>query len=214
MLLATVIAVTAWALPVQATGNAETQAVIVHMHDGENQLHLDVRTRSGRRPIGLEAKVPSSTLPTGVAIEEFRAIADTAITLVVRIETTAPRSFDLPVELWTDAGRVGTFRVLADWEECTVPPGRFTTVSPNPFNPITQIRFAIEGTRGLHTSVHLYNSNGQRVRRLLDDTRDPGHHVVIWDGRDDQGRQVGSGIYFCQMVAGGFVDFRKLTLLR
>ena len=214
MLLAMVIAVTAWALPVQATGDAETQAVIVHMQDGENQLRLDVRTRSGRRPVGLEVNVPSSTLPTGVAIEKFRDMADTAITLVVRIETTAPRSFDLPLELWTDAGRAGTFRVLADWEECTVRPGRFTTVSPNPFNPITQIRFAIEGSQGLRTSIHLYNSDGQRVRTLLDDTRDPGHHVVIWDGKDDDGRQAGSGVYFCKMVAGGFVDFRKLTLLR
>lgn len=118
MLLAMVIAVTAWALPVQATGNAQTQAVIVHMHDGENQLHLDVRTRSGPRPIGLEVKVPSSAVPTGVAIEGLRDMADTAITLVVRIEPTVPRSFDLPVEL------------LADWEEGTAHPGRFTTVFP------------------------------------------------------------------------------------
>lgn len=214
MLLAMVIAVTAWALPVQATGNAQTQAVIVHMHDGENQLHLDVRTRSGPRPIGLEVKVPSSAVPTGVAIEGLRDMADTAITLVVRIEPTAPRSFDLPVELWTDAGRVGTFRVLADWEEGTAHPGRFTTVFPNPFNPITQVRFTIEGSQGLHTSVYLFNSDGQRVRTLVDDTRDPGHHAVIWDGKDDDGRQVGSGIYFCKMVVGGFVDSRKLTLLR
>ena len=84
---------------------------------------------------------------------------------------------------------------------------------PNPFNPQTTIAFSIseEGP----VSLRIYSSSGQLIRVLVDDTeRFPGYYSVLWDGLDDRGRDVGSGVYFCRMVSGSFGDVKKIILLR
>ncbi|MCD4828270.1 MAG: hypothetical protein K8R90_02415 [Candidatus Cloacimonetes bacterium] len=87
---------------------------------------------------------------------------------------------------------------------------------PNPFNPVTQIRFALhEPSR---VQVTIYNVKGQRVRFLADDHWDTGYHEITWNGRDDNTRPVASGIYFCMLQARGETestrDMRKMILLK
>ena len=83
---------------------------------------------------------------------------------------------------------------------------------PNPFNPETTIRFnvAIESM----VSIDIYNIRGQRVKRLLDGFYERGSHTVVWDGRDDSGRELGSGVYFYRMMAGDIVETRRMVLLK
>jgi len=70
---------------------------------------------------------------------------------------------------------------------------------PNPFNPYTNIQFTI-GNVG-NVVINVYNVRGQRVRTLLNEQREPGHHSLIWNGTDDSGRAVGSGVYFYRVSA-------------
>ncbi|MCL2065696.1 MAG: T9SS type A sorting domain-containing protein [Candidatus Cloacimonetes bacterium] len=83
---------------------------------------------------------------------------------------------------------------------------------PNPFNPETTIRFnvAVESI----VSIDIYNIRGQRVKRLLDGFYERGSHTVVWDGKDDHGRELGSGVYFYRMIAGDVVDMRRMVLLK
>ena len=84
---------------------------------------------------------------------------------------------------------------------------------PNPFNPRTGIRYDL--AEGGHVALRIYNLLGQEVRTLVRERQAPGRYTVHWNGTDDLGAPVSSGIYFYQItVAGGFQTARRLTLLR
>ena len=83
---------------------------------------------------------------------------------------------------------------------------------PNPFNPTTIIQYALPKTS--QVKVEVYNILGKKVRTLVDDTQEPGYKTINWDGKDDNGCEVSSGVYFCRIQAGDFVKSRKMTLLK
>jgi hypothetical protein len=84
---------------------------------------------------------------------------------------------------------------------------------PNPFNPVTTIRYGVE--RRSHVSLRIYDVAGRLVRVLVDEVQEPGlEYEARWQGRNDRGRPVASGIYFCRLMAGSFTETRKLVLLR
>lgn len=87
---------------------------------------------------------------------------------------------------------------------------------PNPFNHTTIIRYSISVREGkLHrTDLRIYNVLGEEVRALVNEEKWPGDYEVVWNGKDNQGKEVGSGVYFCRLQAGGFVATRKIILLR
>jgi flagellar hook assembly protein FlgD len=70
---------------------------------------------------------------------------------------------------------------------------------PNPFNPMTTIAYALPQASRIHLNV--YNLLGKQVRVLVDDIQMAGYKTVIWDGRDDRGMEVSSGIYFYLIMA-------------
>ena len=96
----------------------------------------------------------------------------------------------------------------------TVPSPGFALAqnSPNPFNPVTTIRFTLPESRDVRLTV--FDAAGRLVTTLLDETRGVGSHQVEWDGTDAFGRFVGSGIYFYRLNAGKFVESRKMILLK
>jgi len=84
---------------------------------------------------------------------------------------------------------------------------------PNPFNPNTIISYSLPQTSEINLTI--YNMLGQRIRSLVEKiNQSEGTHTSRWDGRDDAGKQVPSGIYIYRMQAGEFVQSRKLMLLR
>jgi len=84
---------------------------------------------------------------------------------------------------------------------------------PNPFNPHTRIRFIL--ARGECTDLSVFDAIGRRVRSLLADyPLDSGSYELTWDGRDDQGRELPSGLYFCRLETGNRKESIKLVLLR
>ncbi len=93
-------------------------------------------------------------------------------------------------------------------------PGRFELDPnyPNPFNASTRIRFALPKPE--RVQVMIYNLLGQRVATVLDRRLPGGRHQVTWDGRNEQGIPVASGVYVFRMEAGDFRKARRLLLLR
>jgi hypothetical protein len=83
---------------------------------------------------------------------------------------------------------------------------------PNPFNPSTNIMFELpQQTR---VSVDIYNISGALVRRVLENSLPAGRHTVSWDGQDQYGAQVSSGVYLVQLKAGDNLLVRKILLMR
>jgi hypothetical protein len=83
---------------------------------------------------------------------------------------------------------------------------------PNPFNPETKISYQLPGFKTV--SLVIYNVKGQVVRRLVHEDQIPGVHEVVWNGTDQWGRVVSSGVYFYQLTAGQFHQMRKMLLLK
>ena len=83
---------------------------------------------------------------------------------------------------------------------------------PNPGNPTTTIHFHLP--QAGHVTLTIFNLMGQKVRVILDEERQAGSHSVIWDGRNDQGMSVSSGVYLYTLAIGDDVFTKKLTLIR
>ena len=83
---------------------------------------------------------------------------------------------------------------------------------PNPFNPSTTIPFEL--AKQTRTTLRIYNIRGQVVRTLVDGLLDSKRYEITWDGRNDAGLQVTSGVYFYKLVAGGFNDVRKMVITK
>jgi subtilisin family serine protease len=84
--------------------------------------------------------------------------------------------------------------------------------SPNPFNPQTTIRFALGDAQ--YATLTVYNVAGQRVRTLFDGLARAGEHSVVWNGRDESGESVASGVYFYRLAAGVETQSRKMVFLK
>ncbi|MCD5383835.1 T9SS type A sorting domain-containing protein [candidate division WOR-3 bacterium] len=94
---------------------------------------------------------------------------------------------------------------------------------PNPFSAKTVIKFTVNGSqftgknRQLSTvncQLNIYDIAGRLVRTLVDERKRPGHYLVKWDGRDDSGRKVVSGVYFYRLTAGEFVKTQKMVRIQ
>ncbi len=90
---------------------------------------------------------------------------------------------------------------------------------PNPFNPWTSIQYTVGGSQlmvhsPIHTTLKIYNILGQKVRTLVDEPKKSGSHQVIWDGKDEKGDQVASGVYFYKLEADKFSEVKKMLLVK
>ncbi len=83
---------------------------------------------------------------------------------------------------------------------------------PNPFNPTTVIEYALP--KPSEVTIRIYNILGQKVRDLLDEHQDAGYKSVLWDGKDNSGNEVSSGVYFYRIQAKDFIKCKKMTLLK
>jgi len=112
---------------------------------------------------------------------------------------------------------------VEDWDQPYQLPGDFELYQnfPNPFNATTLIRYHLPAISSQQSAVSLkiYNIVGEEMRTLVDKPQKGGHYEVTWDGKDNVGREVGSGIYFYQLrmetQKGGVAQkAKKLLLIR
>ncbi len=83
---------------------------------------------------------------------------------------------------------------------------------PNPFNPETIISFDIKTRTSVR--IEIYNMKGQLIRTLVNDMVDKGHHQLVWNGRDNNGNSVASGVYQYRMQAGEYKATRRMMLMK
>ena len=108
-----------------------------------------------------------------------------------------------------------TFSVSSTSAVGDTPPASVVTLGgavPNPFNPRTVITFSVPAAHDARLDI--YSLDGRLVRRLVDGHVAAGAHDVVWDGRDDAGREAASGVYFHRLSSGGVVKSGKMILAR
>jgi hypothetical protein len=127
---------------------------------------------------------------------------------VLRVTHNDPRSaaVEIPTELSVDSGR--------DVSAAGDVPLRYALEAnhPNPFNPATTIAYDLAASG--KSRLVVYAVNGARIRELVDRNQRAGHYTVTWDGRDENGGAVASGVYFYRLTSGPFSATRKMVLLK
>jgi hypothetical protein len=87
---------------------------------------------------------------------------------------------------------------------------------PNPFNGSTIIRYDIPDIREKETktAIQIFNILGQRVKTLINAPHDPGPHQVVWDGTNDNGERVSTGVYFYRLITKNFLTTKKMIYVK
>lgn len=178
----------------------------------------------------------SDSNPVG---ENFRVNSDTGT--VEQSEPAVGFDGDRIYFAWIDTrnGDSDIFAKIVDWEwtdvteieiENDLSTSALLQNYPNPFNSYTTIRFTANGPipttpkpvdgywslvdRPIHTTLRIYNIKGQSVKTLVDADLGPGAYQVIWDGRDKNGTEVATGIYFCKLRIEEYAETKKMLLLK
>jgi len=85
---------------------------------------------------------------------------------------------------------------------------------PNPFNPSTTIAYELAFTGGRPVRLDVYNMLGQRVRTLVDRVQPGGRYTIVWEGRNETGERVASGVYLYRLTVDGSSSSHKMVLLK
>jgi hypothetical protein len=177
-------------------------------------------TQSGN----LQVEITVNGVSAGKAVAGELVNSEGTVVDVINSTTTNPFTLTAPQE--------GEYRINAGyaspltWDSVTVnlvtsdisvdqnisPVTEFKLFSnhPNPFNNETLIRFSVPVAKDL--SLTIYNMNGQRVRRLTEGSFSPGIYSFKWDGRNDYGEYVSSGMYIYELRGEGYHTAKRLTL--
>jgi hypothetical protein len=173
------------------TGGAETPLFLKHL-DGDKVMVANVLTGD---PVSGEGQVVTLT---------FKVLGD--------FEDQA--RFDISEAVLFDGDGHSNPAVVLGSLEVQTTPTEFSLLQnyPNPFNPETNIKYNL--AEGAGVQLRIYNIVGQVVRTLVSEQQSAGRYQVRWDGTDDRGSAVSSGIYFYQISAGSFSDVKRLMLLK
>jgi hypothetical protein len=160
-------------------------------------------------PVGFATLIPSSGLLAG----------GTGTNVQLRVDSTGLSVGDHPilVRLYDSSGISVDLSILVHVAPSVVdaPPQartRVLGVSPNPFNPATELRFEL--ARPGRVELGILDLRGRRIRRVHAGRLEAGIQRLKWDGRDDSGREVGSGIYLYRLDTEAGVFSGKLSLVR
>jgi len=180
----------AWALTVDdPTGIAGAEFTLVS--DADGQLRVD----------GAGALAYNHSDGT-LAIAVARSLEDDPVLFRVYTEAAVPELSRSEL----NEGNIGIAEVV-------MPPAfGLSQNAPNPFNPSTTIRFSLEAQG--ETQLIVYSVTGQHVRTLVSGSREAGRHSVTWDGTNDLGQAVASGVYIYRVVTPSGVATERMTLAR
>ena len=129
-------------------------------------------------------------------------------------ETTPWYTFNHDQKRTGNAGALDWVVEAGDGQALPADVVRLDANFPNPFNPETRVSFRIGGEKSRRTRLEVYDVQGRLRRVLLDEKLEPGAYLRSWDGRDEGGRPVASGLYFARLRVGERVETRKMTLLK
>ena len=114
-----------------------------------------------------------------------------------------------------------TFTVFFDFADALLAidefagiPGKFALRQnyPNPFNPVTTIAYDVPEMASVR--IDIYNILGQQVCTLINRSHEPGYYRIQWDGTNDYGQVLASGMYIYSIQASGFTSVKKLVLMK
>ncbi|MEW6684933.1 MAG: FlgD immunoglobulin-like domain containing protein [Candidatus Edwardsbacteria bacterium] len=191
--------------------------------DGTNYLVVWGDSRSGTSYDIYGARVNQS----GAVIDSFAVSLQSGNQISPALAPGLAGQMLITYSGWTDSINGKPANTMRIWgklypftgvEETSVHSSKFVVHSklyqnaPNPFSSQTAIRYSLSAMS--HTTLKIYNVAGQLVKTLVNEPQEPGYYAVRWDGKNQSGVSVASGVYFYRLRAGDFTAIKKMILLR
>jgi hypothetical protein len=171
------------------------------VRDGQRQVFLGVVptevTSAASVELGTVEFTVTSQQPVSLTEDDF------ALVTADVVEATTQRVLQMPLS--GKAGRVMTLKHPTYHNQ-------LAQNYPNPFNPKTTLAFSL--AQAADVDFRIFDVTGAAVKTVLKGHRPAGVHRIEWDGRNDRGAPVASGVYFYKLVAGSFTDTKKMTILK
>jgi len=191
----------------QATGNS----IKAQLGVGVNAtMKLDPTRLAGADPQNRVLLYTPNPLEIGSSISHWDVTCSPNMLMEPAINSDlGAGQFDLTQYQFED---IGWFGPTTDIANVAPRATRLLSNVPNPFNPSTTIQFEL--ARDGAVRLEVYSLSGRLVKRLVDRGMQPGVHSAAWDGTNDNGHRVASGVYVYRLKAGGTVDSRRMVLLK
>ena len=156
----------------------------------------------------LKGKIPEELSIAIIDIPERKAIFD-FLEYGVQIIKNPKISYDIKIVI----GELDYVQKMSD-EILENIPSIFSLSQnyPNPFNPITKLDYNLPLRSKVNISI--YNVLGQEIKTLVNEVKEYGYHSTTWNGQDNLGRDMSSGVYFARIISQGFTKTRKMLLVK
>ena len=152
-------------------------------------------------------ELPDIQKPEVVAFVEKFLLGDTTANTDI---STSPYNTD--VSLWIAWWGTGEQPIFTGTSETVIDRIDLMQNYPNPFYPTTTIEYSVQ--QSSHVELKIYNSLGQLIKTLVDDFKTNGEYSVIWDGKDNSGKEVPFGNYFSRIKIGELTSVKKLIYVK
>ena len=172
-------------------------------------LGFDSSVRAGTDPGGRVKLYTPNPYEGGSSVSHWDKSASPSLLMEPAITSGLSSDVDLTLTHFEDIGWLDA-RLTASPELITV--SALHQNAPNPFNPITTISFELD--RNGPASIEIFDIAGRRVKTLLNQDLGAGNHHVMWNGRDDAGRTVASGVYVYRLKTANMELSRRMVLLK
>jgi hypothetical protein len=193
---------------------------VVQLDNGANEISLTLTTDYYQDVKNVSVDVDPASLPGWLKVEKSLDVVDikkgekSDKQLVIRLLVDNPSpeisSIVMPFTLSDKQGHTWTFKTELQLHSQKPIETALYNNYPNPFNPSTTIRFSLK--ENSNTKVVIYNSLGQVVRTLVNGPLGAGMHAVQWNGVNEHGQKVASGVYFFSFSSYGFHQTKKMLM--
>lgn len=193
---------------------------ILTLDSGASRVGLTLINRTNNEAVAVSASVDKAKLPAWLSVQcEPGAVtvpggsqsARKLFLVFTLADAPANAEFSVPLTLRDAYGSTWTQQIRVRSAASLPCPDALIGNYPNPFNPDTAISFSLASSRD--TRLVIYNALGQKVRVLADGMVTAGKHTIRWDGKNDAGQRVSSGVYYYKLSAGKFAEARKMVLV-
>lgn len=194
----------------------------LHLYAGENIIAFGIANESGTVVKSLKVIPDAEKFPNGVRVAETVIPVDFTSeteTLELSLQIDVDPGYEgavvaLPLILIGDTGQRWYVALPATLEVRPIAKTELLPNHPNPFNPETTIYYRLAGSEKQETKLLIYNIIGQKIRTLVQEYQSSGEYAARWDGTDDRGQRVSSGIYMYHLTFGDFAQTRRMVLLK
>jgi hypothetical protein len=196
---------------------------VIELKPGTNEVTLKVLNSCNSDFKAIHVVVKPEDLPEGLTISPVPQSLDVSaksqsgygLLLLINVTDQAmPGSYEIPLLLKDNANHSWKYTFTAKLGVNKPDKYELSQNYPNPFNTTTLIKYALANDREQETKLEIFDLLGKQITTLVNKKQPAGCYQVSWDGKDDSGASVTSGVYFYKLNSGSYVSSKKLTVLK